>query len=90
MRQIQGGGMVDFVAIDVETANPNMASICQIGLAAFREDKIVLEWKSLVDPKDGFSPVNVSIHGITEDMVAGSPTFPNWSRCFDSTWKDMW
>ncbi len=27
------GATMDFVAIDVETANPDMASICQVGIA---------------------------------------------------------
>ncbi len=67
---------MDFVAIDVETANPNMASICQIGLAGYRDGRIVSEWESLVDPADWFSPVNTEVHGITEDMVVGAPTLP--------------
>jgi DNA polymerase-3 subunit epsilon len=32
---------MDFVAIDVETANPDMASICQVGLAAFSNGAVV-------------------------------------------------
>jgi DNA polymerase-3 subunit epsilon len=66
---------VDFVAIDVETANPNMASICQIGIAGYLGGQLVLQWKSFVDPTDWFSPVNVGIHGITTEMVAGAPAF---------------
>jgi len=65
---------MDFVALDVETANPNMASICQIGIAVFAGGQVVDEWKSLVDPEDWFSPFNVEIHGITEEMVEGAPT----------------
>jgi DNA polymerase III subunit epsilon len=66
---------MDFVAIDVETANPNMSSICQIGLVGFRDGEPALEWKSYVDPEDWFSPFNVSIHGIDENTVSGAPTF---------------
>lgn len=67
---------MDFVAIDVETANPNMASICQVGLARFRDGVLVDEWVSLVDPGDWFSPFNIDVHGITEEMVVGAPTLP--------------
>lgn len=71
---------MDFVAIDVETANPNMASICQVGIARFSGGELVDEWVSLVDPRDWFSPFNVGVHGITEDMVDGAPTLPEVER----------
>jgi DNA polymerase-3 subunit epsilon len=64
-----------FVAIDVETANADMASICSVGTAAFDGGELVDEWYSLIDPKDYFDAVNVSIHGITEADVRGAPTF---------------
>ena len=66
---------LDFVAIDVETANADMASICQIGIAGFANGKVTQEWKSYVDPEDYFDGRNISIHGITEAIVAGSPAF---------------
>jgi len=65
----------DFVAIDVETANPDMASICQIGAVAFSDGQPVSTFQSLVDPEDYFDPCNVAIHGITKGMVAEAPTF---------------
>lgn len=64
-----------FIAIDVETANSDMASICSIGAAVFENGQLSNEWYTLVDPEDYFDPVNVSIHGIEENMVAGSPSF---------------
>lgn len=64
-----------FIALDVETANADRASICQLGLAGFNGRQLVSEWKSLVDPQDEFDPFNVSIHGIDEDAVQGAPTF---------------
>lgn len=67
---------MDFVAIDVETANPDMASICQIGIAKYRNDSLSDEWETLVNPEDFFDGLNVSIHGIDEGMVADAPTFP--------------
>jgi len=68
---------MEFVAIDVETANADMASICQIGLAKYRDGILVEEWSSLVDPEDYFDFINVDIHGITEDDVVGAPKFPD-------------
>lgn len=65
-----------FVAIDFETANADLASICQVGIATFNNGEIVDEWQSLVDPEDYFDWMNIDIHGIDEDMVAGAPTFP--------------
>jgi DNA polymerase III subunit epsilon len=66
---------MDFVAIDVETANPDMASICQIGIARYRGGSLADEWVTFVDPQDYFAGVNVSIHGINEGAVKGSPIF---------------
>jgi DNA polymerase III subunit epsilon len=67
---------MDFIAIDVETANEDMASICQVGIAKYTAGKVVTEWVSLVDPEDYFSWLNVQVHGIAEEDVAGCPTFP--------------
>ena len=32
---------IDFVAVDVEAANSGVCSICQIGLAAFKDGALV-------------------------------------------------
>ena len=67
---------MNFVAIDVETANADMSSICQIGLAKYENGVLAEEWKSYVDPEDYFDDINVSIHGIDYSTVKGAPTFP--------------
>lgn len=67
---------MQFVAIDVETANADMGSICQVGLAKFVDGQLVEEWCTLVDPEDYFDDVNISIHGINPRMVRGQPTLP--------------
>ena len=64
---------MDFVAIDVETANPDLSSICQIGIAKYKSTNLVEGWKTYVDPDDYFCPVNMHIHGIDESVVQGSP-----------------
>ncbi|MDD5367448.1 MAG: exonuclease domain-containing protein [Anaerolineaceae bacterium] len=70
----------DFIALDVETANPNFASICQIGIAFFKDGAICATSKTFIDPQDYFDDMNVFIHGITEERVAGAPTFPDFLK----------
>ena len=67
---------MSFVAIDVETANADMASICQIGIAKYNQGDLIDEWSSLINPEDYFDFINIAIHGITEEDVVGQPTFP--------------
>jgi DNA polymerase III subunit epsilon len=67
---------MDFVAIDVETANADMSSICQIGLVYFKQGVLCEEWKSYVDPEDFFDGINISIHGIDESKVEDAPQLP--------------
>ena len=71
---------MEFTALDVETANADMASICQIGIARFRGGALVEDWKTYVDPEDHFDGINISIHGIDEAKVEGAPTLPEISE----------
>ncbi|MGL4861360.1 MAG: exonuclease domain-containing protein [Enterobacteriaceae bacterium] len=67
--------MNTYVSIDVETANPNLSSICQIGLAKFRDGQCIDERMYYVNPEEYFDRTNIFIHGIDESTVAGAPTF---------------
>lgn len=69
-----------FIALDVETANADIASICQIGIAHFEDGRCCEKWESLVNPEDDFYSLNIDIHGIDESMVADAPTFPSLSE----------
>ena len=69
-------GNLTFNAIDVETANSNPASICQIGIVRVREGVIKEQLSVLVDPEVPFSDFNVRLHGIDADAVKGSATLP--------------
>ena len=82
------GYNMKFIAIDVETANADMASICQIGLAAYSDGVLTNEWKSYVNPNDDFDGINVSIHGIEESDVKDSPTFKALSETLFSYLDD--
>jgi len=66
---------VNFIAIDVETANADMSSICQIGIAKFRDGKLSGEWVTYLDPQTYFSDMNISIHGIDREIIQGAPNF---------------
>lgn len=67
---------MNFAVIDVETANPDFSSICQVGVAEFRDGALHSLWESLVNPEDYFDEFNVSIHGIEEHMVRTAPKWP--------------
>ncbi|KAB2965495.1 MAG: transposase [Thermoanaerobaculia bacterium] len=70
----------EFVAIDVETANADLASICQVGIAVFRGGCLAETFCTLIDPGDYFDPVNVSIHGIDAGRVRGAPRWAEVSE----------
>lgn len=68
--------MLNFTAIDFETANSFRGSPCSVGLVRVRDGRTVEERHWLIKPPKGadhFDPWNVSIHGITSDMVQDAP-----------------
>lgn len=68
--------MLDYTAIDFETANSYRGSPCAVGLVRVRDGLAVAERTWLMRPPeavDDFNPFNTSIHGITAEMVAGEP-----------------
>ncbi|KQO49950.1 exonuclease domain-containing protein [Methylobacterium sp. Leaf85] len=76
---------MNFVAIDIETANPDQSSVCAIGLVVFEGGKIVEERHTLVDPEDEFSRHHTRLHGISADYVKGKPTVPEILNDLGST-----
>ncbi len=66
---------LEFISFDIETANDERSSICQIGMAKFINGTVVEKWSSLIQPQVDFSSKNIQIHGITPDHVIYSPTF---------------
>jgi len=65
-----------FTAMDVETANADFSSICQIGLATYENGNLTSGWKTYIDPEDYFDEVNTDLHKITEETVRGAPKLP--------------
>jgi DNA polymerase-3 subunit epsilon len=70
-----------FIAIDVETANRDRGSICQIGLVCFNGEGIEWQWSTLVDPECEFEPHNIRIHRITPQHVIEAPKWPAVFAC---------
>lgn len=67
-----------FAALDFETANSFIGSICAIGLAIVEDGSVVSKKYWLVKPHEDyyyFDPFNVMIHGITKSMVKDSEEF---------------
>lgn len=67
-------GPFRFVALDVETANNDRGSICQIGVACVRPDNSIETWVTYVDPQTS-RWVFTGLHGISNATVDGAPTF---------------
>ncbi len=68
-------GPMRLIALDVETANNDRSSICQIGVACVMPDNSIKTWSRYVNPQtsDWFC---TSIHGINANSVSKAPTFP--------------
>jgi DNA polymerase III subunit epsilon len=66
-----------FIALDVETANTDVSSICQIALVSFEEGGAMEAWHTLINPAVPFAPFNVSLHGIGASTVQDAPNLPS-------------
>ena len=65
--------MMDFVALDFETATASVHwAACSVGLVDVREGRIWDEYYTLINPGCAFDYRCVRIHGIQEEEVAGA------------------
>ncbi|SNY92300.1 DNA polymerase III, epsilon subunit [Cohaesibacter sp. ES.047] len=72
-------GPFRFIALDVETANNDRSSICQIGIACVCIDDRMNTWSSYINPcTDNWSCTWV--HKITQSHVQDAPSFPDVLR----------
>jgi DNA polymerase-3 subunit epsilon len=70
-------------AVDVETANNQRSSICQIGLVEVLDDRVVPVYSSLVRPPgNAYNYHNIRVHGIQPEDTRDSPTF-------EDVWPDI-
>ncbi|MDP4142939.1 MAG: exonuclease domain-containing protein [Bacillota bacterium] len=74
---------MNFTAIDFETANEKRNSPCSLGITVVKNGEISEEKYWLIKPKEmRFAPMNIWIHGISEDDVADAVEF-------DELWDDI-
>lgn len=74
---------LNFVALDLETANSERSSICEIGITIVRDSQIIESKSWLVKPKDNYyDGFNILIHGITPRMTKNCPYFKE-------VWKEV-
>lgn len=80
--------MSKFVIVDIETANPNITSICQIAIVTYENGQIIDEWHTLINPKTYFHYMNVAIHGIDERTVKNAPTLSDVADTIKAKFAD--
>ena len=74
-------GDFQFIALDVETACGDSASICQIGIACVEYNGTIQTWAAYVDPQMPFAAFNIDLHGIGPETVRDAPSFAQiWPR----------
>ena len=69
-------GNLTFNAIDVETANSNPSSICQIGIVHIRAGRVIEQLSILVNPEERFDAFKSGSTGFDEYTVKDSVTMP--------------
>lgn len=65
-----------YIAFDVETPNCRNDRISAIGVTVVENGQMTEQYDTLVDPECPFNPFNISLTGITPELVADKPTFP--------------
>lgn len=77
--------MLDFAAIDFETANGRRSSVCSVGIVIVRGGVIVDKFYSLIRPTPNYySFWTTKIHGLTRVDTDDQPTFPEvWAQVAD-------
>ncbi len=69
---------LDFVAVDVETANSFRGSICQVGVVLVNDGQIAAEWSRMLQPPSGHAWVDFDrgqVHGFTTELLLRQQSF---------------
>ena len=70
--------LMNFTAIDFETATGKKYSACAVGIITVEKGKIIDEYNSLIQPPDNeYLYYNTNVHGITENDTVYTPFFPD-------------
>ena len=74
--------LMDFTAIDFETAHHPGWSICQVGLVRVENGRVAHTVDMLIQPPgNNYFHIHTGIHGIDARKTAGAPLFPEiWPR----------
>lgn len=73
----------DFAAIDFETANEQLSSVCSIGIVIVRNGEIVERFYSLIQPEPNYySYMNSMIHGLSNEDT-------DKASVFSEIWKQV-
>jgi DNA polymerase III epsilon subunit family exonuclease len=67
----------DFVVFDLETTGPKTppCRVMELGACRVSGGRIVAEFRTLVNPRTPIPPFITALTGISDQMVAGAPTF---------------
>ena len=74
--------MLDFAAIDFETANEQPSSVCSVGVVIVRGGEIVDTFYSLIHPEpDYYQWFCRQVHGLGPEDTEDAPVFPDvWEK----------
>ena len=69
--------MTDFAAIDFETANEQMSSVCSVGVVIVRGGEVVDRFYSLIHPEpEYYQWFCRRVHGLGPEDTEDAPVFP--------------
>lgn len=74
--------MLNFAAIDFETANRHKSSVCSVGVVVVRDGVVTDKIYRLIHPAPNYySPGNIAVHGLTKEDTDGADYFPEvWAE----------
>lgn len=68
--------MIDFAAIDFETANEQPSSVCSVGVVVVRNGEIADSFYSLIHPEpDYYTYWTMRVHGLCPEDTEDAPVF---------------
>ena len=69
--------MLDFAAIDFETANEQASSVCSVGIVVVRDGEVVDTFYSLIHPEpEYYQWFCRRVHGLGPEDTEDAPVFP--------------
>lgn len=75
--------MDNFAAIDFETANRHMSSVCSVGVVVVKNCVVIDKYYSLINPTpDYYCYWNTKVHGLSDKDTQNA-------RCFRDVWREI-